>query len=179
MVLRATRFAVLAAALAAATAATAADESGGWRNSEADGQVQAFVSVDAGPSASGGSIYLGFLCGARPSVRLRLPVAGAPPGAKPASVPVTFRVGDDLFVAALDRSFTQAAGKTDLIAERGIIEDSDLDLVRDLATFLRDAPGAALGITVADPPLSAEVTLEGSKAALGRYLASCTALKGQ
>lgn len=162
---------------ATATLALAQTEPAGWRTTEADGQVQAFVSATIGEGGSAGTVYLGFFCGARPAVRLRGPVAGVRPGGKAEPVSIAFEAGDDLFVTTLDASFAgPSPERAELVAERGVIEDADVDTLRDLATFLRDATAAELNLRSAGPPLAFKLSLEGAKAALGRYLGACAAL---
>ncbi|QCI66488.1 hypothetical protein [Phreatobacter stygius] len=168
------------ALLATATTALGQTEPAGWRNSETDGQVQAFVSAQMGEGASAATVYLGFFCGARPAVRLRGPVAGVRPGGKAEPVSIAFEAGDDLFVTSLDASFGAAGPeRAELVAERGVIEAADVDTLRDLATFLREATGSEFSLRSAAPPLAFKLSLEGAKAALSRYLGACTALARQ
>uniref|UniRef100_UPI0013D688F1 hypothetical protein n=1 Tax=Klebsiella pneumoniae TaxID=573 RepID=UPI0013D688F1 len=122
-------------------------------------------------------VYLGFFCGARPAVRLRGPVAGVRPAGKAEPVSIAFEAGDDLFVTTLDASIAgPSPERAELVAERGVIEDADVDTLRDLATFLRDATGAELNLRSTAPAFAFKLSLDGAKAALSRYLGACPAL---
>lgn len=176
----------LAAAVLTATApakvavAAAEPETAGWRVNEADGQVQAFVSAEAGEGPSAGTVYLGFFCGSQPVVRLRVPIPGSRPAGKTEPVRVTFEAGDDLFVATLDAALSAPAdGRNELTAERSVIEPADADTLRDFARFLRDAGGSELLVGGTGAPASFRLPLDGAKAALSRYLGACAPLAPQ
>ncbi|MCZ0733765.1 hypothetical protein [Phreatobacter sp. AB_2022a] len=169
-----------ASVVAGAAAAAAETEATGWRVNEADGQIQAFVSADTGEGPSAGTVYLGFFCGPQPVVRLRVPAPGGGPAGKTDPVRVTFEAGDDLFVATLDAALSAPAdGRSELTAERSVIEPADADTLRDFARFLRDAGGSELRLTGAGAAASFTLPLEGAKAALSRYLGACAPLAPQ
>ena len=172
---------VLAVSVVAGAAAAAAEtETTGWRVNEADGQIQAFVSADAGEGPSAGTVYLGFFCGSQPVVRLRVPAPGGGPAGKTDPVRVTFEAGDDLFVTTLDAALSAPAdGRGELTAERSVIEPADADTLRDFAHFLRDAGGGELRLTGTGAAASFRLPLEGAKAALSRYLGACAPLAPQ
>jgi hypothetical protein len=174
----------------AAPAAIAQVEPEGWRTGAFDGQVSAFISAPANDGAFATVVFVSLSCGARPTIRLRGPVARHGADARPRPLSLAFEAGGDVHVLPVSGSFSPIPAarapdnwstatdpdRVELVAERAAIEAADIVALREAARFIATASGPTLVVRGADPRFEWTLPLTGAGRAVGRYLSACAGL---